>query len=275
MQVTEHDIPLADGGSVHAFDTGPASGDHAIVWHHGSPQTGAPLEPLLVAARERGIRVFSVARPSYGGSTPRPGRDVASVAADIARVADVLGIERFAAMGASGGGPHALACAATLPAVVGAVTVAGIAPHTDAFAWFAGMVAPGGLIAAQTGRDARLRFASVDEFDPASFVAADYSALDGEWRSLGEDVAASAQWGDDGLIDDDVAFVMSWGFDPAEIEKPILLVQGEADRVVPASHARYLARVIPTAELLVLPGDGHVSVLRECASAMDWLLEAF
>ena len=65
----------------------------------------------------------------YGGSSPRPGRDVASAAADVAAVADAFGVERFAAMGASGGAPHALAGAALLPdRVTGVVTLAGIAP---------------------------------------------------------------------------------------------------------------------------------------------------
>jgi pimeloyl-ACP methyl ester carboxylesterase len=81
-----------------------------VVWHHGSPRTGALLEPLQSAAARRGIRLLSYGRPSYGGSSPRPGREVASAAADVAQLADVFGVARFAVMGASGGGPHALAC---------------------------------------------------------------------------------------------------------------------------------------------------------------------
>ena len=109
------DIAVAGGRTVRAYDTGDGAGDAlTVVWHHGSPQTGAPLEPLVTAAARRGIRLVTYARPSYGGSTPAPGRDVAAAAGDVARVADALGIERFATMGASGGGPHALACAALL-----------------------------------------------------------------------------------------------------------------------------------------------------------------
>jgi pimeloyl-ACP methyl ester carboxylesterase len=65
----------------------------------------------------------------YGGSTPHPGRDVASAAADVASIADALGIGRFAVMGDSGGGPHALACAAVLPErVLATVCMSGPAP---------------------------------------------------------------------------------------------------------------------------------------------------
>jgi pimeloyl-ACP methyl ester carboxylesterase len=53
-------------------------------------------------------------RPGYGGSTPQPDRTVADAAADVAALADQLQVGRFAVWGASGGGPHALACAALL-----------------------------------------------------------------------------------------------------------------------------------------------------------------
>src|SRR5690349_1684310 len=106
---TQRDVRLADGRTLRAYDSGAGADDAlAILWHHGSPQTGAPLDPLLAAAADRGIRLLSYARPSYGGSTARPGRDVASAAADVAAIADAFGVGRFAVMGASGGGPHAL-----------------------------------------------------------------------------------------------------------------------------------------------------------------------
>ena len=126
--MTEIDLKLSDGRTLHAYDTGAddADGRLAVFWHHGSPNIGAPPEPLFAAAEELGIRWVSYDRPGYGGSTPRPGRDVASAAADAAAVADALGIDRFAVMGHSSGGSHALACAALLPKrVVGVVVVGG------------------------------------------------------------------------------------------------------------------------------------------------------
>ena len=269
------DVSVGDGRVLRVHDSGAHETNvMTLVWHHGSPQTGALLEPVLAAALERGIRLVSYGRPSYGGSSAQPGRTVGDAAADVAAIADAIGVERFATMGASGGGPHALACAALMPELVsGVVTLAGLAPLTDSFDWWGGMVAPGGLQAAMRGRDARAAFAAVDEFDPGSFNDADYAALNGEWAALGDDVAASAQWGDDGLIDDDVVFVAGWGFEISEIEVPVLVVQGADDRVVPAGHGAYLHGAIGGAELRMLDGDGHVSVLREVASGMDWLLE--
>ena len=272
--VSERDVKLDDGRTLRAYDAGPDAVDaFTLLWHHGSPQTGALLEPLLEAAAERDIRLLSYARPSYGASTPHPGRNVASAAADAAQIADALGIGQFAVMGSSGGGPHALATAALLPdRVTGVVTLASPSPWTDEFDWFDRMVSPGGLRAALAGRVARERYAATEEFDPESFTPADWTALAGDWSSLGTDAGRAADDGPAGLIDDDVAFVSPWGFELSEIRAPVLLVQGGQDRVVPFSHGEWLLRNLPTSELWLRPSDGHVSVLDASPGAMDWLL---
>jgi pimeloyl-ACP methyl ester carboxylesterase len=273
--VTTRELELADGRRLVAHDSGLGDGAETltIVWHHGSPQTGALLEPLVAAATDRNIRLVSYARPSYGGSSPNPGRDVASAASDVRQLVDTLGVDRFAVMGASGGGPHTLACAALLPdRVIGAVTLASLAPYTDAFDWYGGMVAPEGLRAAGEGREERARYAEVEEFDESSFTPADWAALRGAWASLGRDAGQAGEAGPEGLVDDDVAFVGPWGFDVADISTPVLVVQGGRDRVVPPAHADWLVRNLPSAELWLRPRDGHVSVLDASPVAMDWLL---
>jgi pimeloyl-ACP methyl ester carboxylesterase len=273
--VSERDVQVDDGPTLRAHDTGPdPAATLALFWHHGSPQTGALLEPLVTAAAERGIRLQSYGRPSYGGSTPNPGRDVASAAAEVERIADAFGIGPFAVMGASGGGPHALACAALLPdRVTGVVCLASPAPLTDDFDWFDGMVDPGGPRAAMEGREARARYAETEEFDPESFTPADWAALSdaGAWSSLGADVGRASAAGPDGLIDDDVALVSPWGFEVSQITAPVLLVQGGQDRVIPPAHADWLLRHVPRSELWLRPGDGHISILDACPVAMDWL----
>jgi pimeloyl-ACP methyl ester carboxylesterase len=273
--VLERDVRLPDGRVLRAYDSGADAATRLVLaWHHGSPQTGAPLEPVLSAASARGIRVISYARPSYGGSSPNRGRDVASAAGDLVAVADAFGVDRLVSMGASGGAPHALAGAALRPDRVSAVvTLAGLAPYTEAFDWFDGMRSPGGLRAARKGRDARAAFAEVDEWDPEQFVAADFEALEGSWSALGADVARSEAFGVDGLVDDDVAFAAPWGFELEDVSAPVLLVQGELDRVVPRRHASWLLSRVPNATLWMRLDDGHVSVLDVVPDAMDWLLE--
>jgi pimeloyl-ACP methyl ester carboxylesterase len=86
--VEELDLALDDDRTLHVYDRGPA-GALALFWHHGTPNLGPPPRPLFAAADRLGLRWVSHDRPGYGGSTPQPGRDIASAASDVAAVADV------------------------------------------------------------------------------------------------------------------------------------------------------------------------------------------
>jgi pimeloyl-ACP methyl ester carboxylesterase len=277
--LTEFDLALNDGRTLHVYDTAVdgAAGLLAVVWHHGTPNIGAPPEPLFAAADRLGIRWVSYDRPGYGGSSPHRGRDVASAAVDVSSVADALGLDRFAVMGHSGGSAHALACGALLPErVLGVVSMAGLAPFgAEGLDWFAGMVASGvaSLRAAAEGRAAKERFeASAPEYDP-EFTPADLAALSGEWSWLAGVVGPAVEAGPGGLIDDDLAYVAPWGFDPAKAVAPALFLHGGRDRVVPSSHSEWLARRWPSAELRLSPPDGHISILHSATAAMEWLKE--
>ncbi len=270
------DLDLPDGRTVRVHDSG--SGALPVFWHHGSPQTGDLLEPLLEAASSRGVRLLSHDRPGYGGSTRLPGRDIASAAADVAAIADALGLDRFAVAGHSGGGPHALACGALLPdRVTSVVPISGPAPlSADGLDWFAGMAPAGAseLRAAVAGRLALENHLASTDFDPEVFTPADHAALESTWKSLGANAGAAMPAGFGGLTDDDLALVAPWGFDPAMVTAPVLVVHGEQDRVVPSAHGEWLARRCPTADLWLCPTDGHVSVLDRAEAALDWLARA-
>lgn len=272
--VTETDLPLTDGRTLHVYDTG---GDDrlAVFWHHGTPNIGAPPAPLFAAADRLGLRWVSHDRPGYGGSTPLPGRDVASAAAHVAAVADALGIDRFAVMGHSGGSPHALACGALLPdRVLAVVGGAGMAPYdAEGLDWYAGMVPAGvaSLRAAAAGREAKKRYeTSGAEYDP-QFTPADLAALQGEWSWFDSVVGPAVEAGPGGLIDDDLAYVSPWGFDPADVGPPVLLLHGDRDGIVPVAHGEWLSRRCPAAELWRYPDDGHISVLTHAVGALEWL----
>jgi len=277
--VTETDLALDDGRTLHVYDTGAGDGAAglAVFWQHGTPSTGAPPEPLFAAAAERGIRWVSHDRPGYGGSTPHPGRDVASAAADVASVADALGIDRFAVMGHSGGSPHALACAAVLPGrVLAAACMSGLAPSgAEGLDWFAGMTPSGAaeLRAAATGRTVLEAYLASAEFDPEMFTPADNTALSGVWSWIGTVADQAVETDQGGMADDDLAYVTPWGCDPGQVSAPVLFVHGAQDRINPSSHAAWLAQHCSPAELWLRPDDGHISVLNSSVMALDWLRE--
>jgi len=278
--VTEFECTLSDGRVLHGYDAPPGDADEALAvfWHHGTPNTGAPPEPLFPAAARNGIRWVSYDRPSYGTSTAHPGRDVASAAADVAALADALGIGRFAVMGHSGGGPHALACAALLPdRMLSVVSGSSLAPFgADGLDWFADMTpaSVAELRAATQGRAALERQLAADGEDETSpFTPADEAALSGPWSWLAGVAGDAFGAGLDGMVDDDLALVAPWGFEPGRITVPVLLIHGDEDQMVPCAHGQWLARHCPSAELRLYPGEGHVSVLNFAEAAVDWLGE--
>ena len=273
----EVDFLTADGRVLHAYDEGPTgrSDELVVLWHHGTPNTGAPPEPLFAAARSLGIRWIGYDRPSYGGSTPRPGATVAAAAADARRIADELGIGRFAVFGHSGGGPRALACGALLPdRVLAVVSVSSPAPWQAAgLDYFAGMSdgSTRELRAATQGRDALEKVLAANEFDLQSFVPADYAALEGNWSWFNCVVEAATANGLDGMVEDDLGTTAPWGFDLADIVAPTLIMHGTDDRMVPSSHGEWLAAHCPAAELRLQRGAGHISVLESAPGALAWL----
>jgi pimeloyl-ACP methyl ester carboxylesterase len=277
MKAIERTLELRDGRRLRYYDTGPDATEELlpVVWHHGTPNIGLPPEPLFPAAERLGIRWIGYDRPGYGGSTRRLDRDVASAAADVGAIMDGLGIDRFAVMGHSGGGPHALACACLLPdRVSAAVLGSSLAPFdADGLDYFDGMIASGiaALAMAAEGRDAKTRFeTSGAEYDP-EFTPADLAALEGPWRWFGSVVGPALAGGPDAAIDDDLAYVAPWGFDPADARCPVLLIHGGRDGIAPPAHGRWLAGHIPDAELRLYPDDGHVSVMTHAEDALAWL----
>ncbi len=274
------DVPNGEGsnGTVRWYDTGPADAPITVMWHHGTPNVGEPPIPLLEASAERGIRWLGFDRPDYGGSSAVDGRRVSDAADLAARVADAAGVETFAVVGHSGGGPHALACAALLGNRVRAVvSISGLAPFdANGLDWFAGMH-PGGvseLRAAMKGPSALHTLVAASEFDAEMFTSADRAALEGEWSWFNAVAGSGMARGLGGMTADDVAFVHPWGFPLDGIAARALCVHGTDDRIVPLAHGRWNAAAIPRAVLWERPGDGHISIMSSGVEILDWLVSA-
>ncbi len=284
--VTEADIRLADGRTLHAYDTrtdgiassrGAPGSLVAVFWLHGSPNIGSPPEPLFAAAEANGLHWVSYDRPGYGGSSPHDGRTIASAAADVAAIADALGIGRFAVLGHSGGGPHALACAALLPEhVIAAVSVSAPAPFdADGLDWFAERspgIAAENRAAAGGRATLEAHWAEAEPEDMgAFFTEADMAALDGRWSWLADVASQAIEQGNEGFLEDTLAGAKSWGFRPEAIRVPILIMHGAKDKMVPCAHGKWLAACCPAAESRIVPDAGHITVLDSAPEALTWL----
>lgn len=263
---------------------------HPVVYLHGTPGSRVGPFPREQVLYRLGVRLISFDRPGYGGSERQFGRRVADVATDVKTIAAELGLETFAVVGRSGGGPHALACAALLPdQVTRAGALVPLAPwQAEGLDWFAGMAesnvheystaasAPQALVAELARTAARI------QADPASHVAAlgpempeadrRVVADTGIRALLAKNFAEALRQSAAGWIDDALAFCAPWGFSPSDIRVPVLLWHGENDVFSPVAHARWLARRIPTAELWILPHAAHFGALEVVPDVLSWLI---
>ncbi len=284
-------VRLGDGRHLDV-QVGGADEGLPLVFHHGTPGAATPFRALERAARERSLRLVTTSRPGYGSSSRHPGRSVVDVADDIASVLANMGIERCLVAGWSGGGPHALACAARLEAAAAVLVIAGLAPHrSQGLDWMAEM-GRGNVTEFNTalqGEEALRPY--LDEqrtyLEGASVRAvvsslrtvlpeADRAVVGGEF---GEDLAAGMQEGlregVDGWLDDDLAFTKPWGFSLEEISIPTMLWHGTADLMVPVNHGQWLSSRLACASLHVEPDEGHLSLAsRNFGRMLDELVMA-
>ncbi len=275
-------VTTSDGRRLAVLDSGPAEG-FPILIHMGTPNGLAALPSFLAQAVE-GVRPVLYARPGYDESTPHPGRSVADAVSDSVRVLDMLGIEEFAALGWSGGGPHALACSALLPGrCLATAVIAGVVPYTEAVDlrdWYEGdednqLALRGDIDGFKERCD---RFATQHAHDraedmPAWFgCEADKAVMHGEYAAwMASYVRSAFTHGGAGVCDDFIAFMSDWGFDLSDATN-VALWHGTEDQNVPLAHGHWLAGRLPASELHVVQGEGHMSVTLRMADIVKDLL---
>lgn len=266
----EGSVRLTDGRDLTYAEYGDASGVPAL-YFHGTP--GDHLEGRLwdEAAQAVHVRFIALDRPGYGRSTFHRSRKLTDFPNDVAQLADSLGIDRFAVIGTSGGGPHAQACAAAMPDRLTSATI------------ISGAGSPEAYVGARTG--IRRLFAKVGLWIApligwlVAMWTAFWAPRARPWmmpRRIDRNVVprpgVAAQWleeaqdalrqGGKAMAQDLALFPRPWGFSPRDIRGvPVFIWHGDDDRIVPAEIGRYFAREIPGAHATFFPGEEHLMLV--------------
>jgi pimeloyl-ACP methyl ester carboxylesterase len=277
LDVQTRRIQLEDGRWLRVEIAG--DGRRVVVAHVGTPNAGVLYDGWVADAAANGITLISYDRPGYGGSSPHPGRTIADCAADVRAISHALGFDRCAVWGFSGGGPHALACAALLDDLVAAVATIGSPAPVGATGldYFAGMresmredMELFDADRAEWERQGEQQYAAVLALSAAELAEqwsigaapVDADALRGEFGEwLHRAVQGALASGMEGWSEDDFAvFHTSWGFEPAAVSVPVKVWHGREDRFVPFGHGQWLAGTIPGAQAELRDEDGHMNV---------------
>ncbi len=268
----DEEVTLPDGRTLAYTQLGSLDAP-TVFYCHGAPGGRLELAGLDEKFASAEVRVIPADRPGYGGSSPLPGRTTADWADDVRSLADHLGIDRFAVMGLSSGGPYTVACAALLgDRVCGAVVAAG---NTD-MSW---PDAADGYLQSELdimamndegaaaewceehyGADGSGFFGGEMDLGPTddAFLA-DEANLAALFAAMGE----AFRQGVVGYAHDITVQGRPWTFDPARITAPTIVVHGADDRLVPMAHSRHTAELIPGSELRIVAGRGHLSMVDE------------
>jgi pimeloyl-ACP methyl ester carboxylesterase len=258
---------------------------------HGTPGSRRGPVPRASVLYRLGVQLICYDRPGYGDSERDKGRDVANAGGDVLAIADALGLGEFGVVGRSGGGPHALACAALIgeERLRSVAVLVGLAPSdAEDLDWFDGMSdsnvdeygkascdphdAEAAILAEEVLTADLSKRAEEIWRAPETLLAAIKAELVGPDERIVADVAIYRQLmrtyqeavkqGANGWIDDVLAFRRPWGFALKDIKVPVLLWHGEEDVFSPAEHSRWLAKRIPTARIEVEPGAAHFDAVQ-------------
>lgn len=284
-------VGLGEGRRLGYAEYGDVSGT-PVLWFHGTPGACRQVPPDAPdAARARGLRLIGVERPGTGRSTTHRYRRMVDWARDVERFLDAREIDRFSAVGLSGGGPYVLACGyhfGRARMVAGAV-LGGIGPTrgADAAPGYTRMLppfepvlstvaAPAGEVVSWLIKPLALVVASpaFDLYANVVAPACDRAVLrrpDMKAAFL-HDMTVAARRGLRAAVHDVVLFAREWGFSLRDVDVPIRFWHGDADRIVPLTHGVHQAALVPTSDLTVVPGGGHFSGYETVEEVFDFLV---
>ena len=272
---------LLDGRTFEYLDGGDPEG-RGVIFHPGTPVTRLLGHWGHEAAVAAGVRLVSVSRPGYGGSTPSTTPSLLGTGRDTAALAAALGLEQYAVLGTSGGAPFAVATAVADPRRVRAVgLVAGMGPWrlldepSDEYSEDLGYLAlldDGDIAAAWAGmyQSVKQEMASLATLDDDARVDAIFADNDSADGALAHDVRYRTLWAanlalvidrPDGYALDNLAWGGAWDVNPTDVAVPTMLWYGDADREIPASYGRWYHECIDGSQLVMIPDEAHLDVI--------------
>jgi pimeloyl-ACP methyl ester carboxylesterase len=278
-------LELPDGRDLAWTEFGCAGGSPLVAFH-GSLVSGRYFAAQDEAAKRRGVRLIAVDRPGYGDSSWHRAQTYAASAADTCRLADHLGLGRFAVLGQSSGAPFAAGCAALLDDRVAACAlVSGPAPPEGGvsnrqqsrgfrMARRAALAAPALLAAVfQTAlRQGRRAPDKALRHMVQTLPACDGAVLERTdvRRAVRAEISRpkSATEGRAATLDLRLQ-LRPWGYRIEDISIPVHVWHGELDRAVVVDEGRYVAARIPGSTLHELPDAGHWLLHSHFADIVD------
>jgi pimeloyl-ACP methyl ester carboxylesterase len=275
---------LADGTRIGYAEFGHMQG-RPVLAIHGTPGSRYMFALTDQPARERGLRIIAPERPGYGLSDYRRKDALMHTAEDVAALTDALGLERFALIGVSGGGPHAIATAASMPDRVALLAlISPVGPVAECHRCIR-MTPMHRLVFTRMGRSKRAcasffwSLRGVVRWAPGVAHAALMQRVTPSDRKIltRPDVRANLRAaikeglrpGINGALQDLRLFCGPWGLTLAEIDVPTVMWQGSDDTIVPPAAAYHLAEALPNCRLDVVQGAGHYWVFAQFARVLD------
>ncbi len=297
-------VKLSDGRTLAYLETGNPKG-RPVFYFHGGP--GSRLEGLLFDElnKQLGIRMIVAERPGYGLSDVQENRTYLDWSNDISELADQLGIERFAVLGWSSGGPYVAAVAHEIPQrLTVAAIVAGEGPYASndypqsilTSATFNGSGFNKMLIwSANNGpwvMRTLFRIYRIFIFrDPIGVVGSgdssdmgfDMSEKDIQFftrdfrREYSAELVEAFRHGVEGVTRDFTIERLDWPFKLENIHTPTVLVfHGNEDTAVHPKISEYLCMRIPSCDKpTIYSGEGHSVIYYRYKEIIQAMLEAW
>jgi pimeloyl-ACP methyl ester carboxylesterase len=215
-----------------------------VVYLHGGGDSRLSRHPDDAIATELGVRLLAVDR--CGPAVP--GQTLSSAAADVVALLDRLAIERFAIVGWSAGGPHALALAAAAGERAARVALVASMPPHDGTAVLPRDVRRVMWLARRSPRLAARGLEAWGRRPPPA--TGDPLTDDAYARGRAESFRSGGLW-----LARELAYLgRPWGFDLADVRAPVTLWWGERDYVCPPSIAEDYARRLPSTTMRLVDG---------------------